>query len=205
MKYEELYRRAKSKDGLSANFTGKQVEKTATMATTANKKLFTNKTFGYQIKNESAEDITYALMDGSMETLDEIKKRYPHVKAILADGEFFTGTDTKKATCSVKGGNTIKYFQKYFGSVPAQVSTLDMQSTDKDNFYCDIEIGTPNPCGIEQLQTKALSDYLGTQQYDQNRIIARNINIPLSAAHIVLLTVKANSTVVLTFTISALL
>ena len=203
MKYEELYRRAKSKNGLSANFTGNQTKNTTKMAT-ANK-LFANKTFGFQIKNESAEDITYALMDGSMDTLEEIKKRYPHVKALLADGEFFTGTDTKKATCTCKGDGSIKYFQKYFSSVPAQASTLDMVSSDKENFYTDIEIGTPNPCGIEQLQRKALSDYLGTQQYAQNRTIARNINIPLSAAHIVLLTVKANSTVVMTFTVSALI
>lgn len=205
MRYDELYRRATSKNGLSANFTGKQKQQNYGEMVDKKSKLITNRTFGFKVENSTSEDLTFALMDGAMGSIEEIKKRYPHVKAVLADGEFFTGTDTKKVKCTCKGDGSIKYFQSYFSSVPAVAKTLDMVSSDKENFYTDIEVGTPNPCGIEQLQRKALSDYLGTQQYDQNRIIAKDINVPLSAAHFVTLTVRAGSSVTYTLTINSLM
>lgn len=201
MDFVELYQRAMRKDGLSANFNG-QPQKKEEMA-----KLIENKTFGYVIKNNTAEDICYALMPGALPSLEEIQKRYPQVQAILKDGVFYsTGKDDtkKEAVCSCKGEGTMAFFHKYFDSVPARVTTLDMTSTAKENFYTDVEIATPNPCGIEQLNRKALSDYLGTQQYDQNRIIAKDIVIPLTSAHLVLLTVKAGSTVTCTLTINSL-
>lgn len=206
MDFVELYKRAMRKDGLSANFDGQQ-QKEKKMG----KFLISNKTFGFVIKNDTPEDVTFALMSGSMPDLAEVKKRYPHVQAILKDGDFYTvktgegqAATTKKATCTCKGEGTIAYFQEYFKSIPGQITMLDMTSTDKTSFYTDVEMGTPNPCGIEQLTRKSLSDYLATSQYDQGRIIAKGIDIPLSAAHLVLLTVKAGALVTYTCTITTM-
>lgn len=206
MEFVELYQRAMGSKGLSANFYGQTQKNEKKMS-----KLIENKTFGFVVKNDTAEDVCFALMTGSMPDLAEVKRRYPQVKAILADGDFHSVTTgsgessvEKKVNCNCRGDGTIAYFRKYFESVSAQATTLDMTSSEKENFYTDVEVGTPNPCGIEQLRRKALSDYLGTQQYDQNRIIAKGINIPLTAAHLVLLTVKAGSTVTYTFTVNSL-
>lgn len=206
MNFVELYQRAMGSKGLSANFYGQTQKNEKKMS-----KLIENKTFGFVVKNDTDKDLCFAMMTGSMPDLAEVQRRYPHVNAILADGEFHSVTTgegesavTKKVKCTCKGDGTIAYFRKYFESISAQATTLDMTSSEKDNFYTDVEVGTPNPCGIEQLKRKALSDYLGTQQYDQNRIIAKGINIPLSAAHLVLLTVKAGSTVTYTFTVNSL-
>lgn len=206
MEFVELYQRSMGSKGLSANFYGQTQKNEKKMS-----KLIENKTFGFVVKNDTDKDLCFAMMTGSMPDLAEVQRRYPHVNAILADGEFHsvkTGEGesavTKKVKCTCKGDGTIAYFRKYFESISAQATTLDMTSSEKDNFYTDVEVGTPNPCGIEQLKRKALSDYLGTQQYDQNRIIAKGINIPLTAAHLVLLTVKAGSTVTYTFTVNSL-
>ena len=196
MNFAELYQRAMREDGLSANFDGK-TNKTRKKMT----KLIEGKTFGFVVKNNTAEDLCFALMRGSLPDLAEVQKRYPQVKALLKDGDFYTN-DEKKASCECRNGGTIAFFQEYFKSIPGTVTMLDMTSTEKENFYTEVEAGTPNPCGIEQLKSKALSDYLGTQQFDQNRVIAKGINIPLSAAHLVLLTVKAGSTVTYTLTIN---
>lgn len=205
MNFVELYQRAMREDGLSANFDGQQQKKEKKM------KLINNKTFGFVVKNDTPDDVTFALMTGSMPDLEEVKKRYPHVQAILKDGDFYTVKNgegenaiTKKATCTCKGEGTMAYFQEYFKSIPGNITMLDMTSTDKTSFYTDVEIGTPNPCGIEQLTRKSLSDYLATSQYDQGRIIAKGIDIPLSAAHMVLLTVKAGALVTYTCTVSTL-
>ncbi|MDE6493307.1 MAG: hypothetical protein K2L50_01835 [Bacteroidales bacterium] len=200
MNFVELYQRAMGPKGLSANFDGQTQKQEKEMT-----KMIENKAFGFVIKNDTADDISFALMPGALPNLSEIQKRYPHVKAILKDGEFFTDeTKTKKVTCSCRNGSTVAFFHEYFKSIPGQATTLDMTSTEKENFYTEVETGMPNPCVSETLKRQALSDYLGTQQFDQNRVIAKGINIPLSAAHLVLLTIKAGSTVTYTFTVNTL-
>ena len=198
MDFVELYRRAMGPKGLSANFDGQTQKKEKEMA-----KMIDNKAFGFVIKNDTPEDICFAFMPGALPNLSEIKKRYPHVKALLSDGKFFTDNG-KEVTCTCRNGSTVAFFHEFFKSVPGQATTLDMTSTEKENFYTEVETGTPNPCVADTLKRQALSDYLGTQQYDQNRVIAKGINIPLTAAHLVLLTIKAGSTVTYTLTVNTL-
>lgn len=196
MNFVELYQRAMGSNGLSANFDGKTQKREKEM-----EKLIANQPYGFVIKNDTPEDVCFALIPGAFPSLQELQKRFPHVKAILKDGEFFKD-DTKKVTCSCRNGSTVALFHSYFKSVSGVVTTLDMTSTEKENFYTEIEVGTPNPCVVDPLKRVALSDYLGTQQVDQNRVIAKNVNIPLSAIHLVLLTVKAGSTVTYTFSVT---
>lgn len=196
MDFAELYRKAMGPKGLSANFDGQTQKQETEMG-----KLIENKAYGLVIKNDTAEDVCFALMPGAFTSLEELQKRFPQVKAILKDGKFHT-SDNKDVTCTCRNGSTVDLFHSYFKSVTGVVTTLDMTSTEKENFYTEVEVGTPNPCVVESLKRVALSDYLGTQQYDQNRVIAKNINIPLSAIHMVLLTIKAGSTVTYTMSVN---
>lgn len=196
MDFAELYRKAMGPKGLSANFDGQTQKQEKNMG-----KLIENKAFGFVIKNDTSKDICFALMPGAFTSLDELQERFPSVKAIIKDGEFFKEGE-KKVTCTCRNGSTVDMFHSYFKSVTGVITTLDITSTEKENFYTEVEVGTPNPCVIDSLKRVALSDYLGTQQYDQNRVIAKNINIPLSAIHMVLLTIKAGSTVTYTCSVT---
>lgn len=199
MDFAELYRKAMGPKGLSANFDGQTQKQEKKMAN----KLIENKAFGFFIENETKKDVCIAIMPGAFRSLDDLQKRFPKVDAILRDGELYKigeGEEQKKVTCMCRNGSTVKLFQSYFQSVVGVANTLEVITNKKENFQTEIEIGTPNPCEVEGLKCKTLSDYLGTQQYDQGRIIAKGINIPFSAIHMVLVTVKAGSNVTYTFT-----
>lgn len=194
------YRRATGKKGLSANFIGNQNEKKMT-------KLIENKNFSMTVKNGLERDVTFALMPGAMGSIDEIKKRYPDVDAVLADGKFFTegeGDEAKSVTCTCKNTGTVAFFQDFFRHIPAVIRSIDMTSDNKEDFQNDIQYGIPNPFGIELLERLPLNGYLKTGQYDQNRILAENVNIPMSAVNVQFFTISAGATMTLKFTINSL-
>lgn len=199
MDFAELYRKAMGPKGLSANFDGKTQKQEKKMT-----KLIDNKAFGFVIDNDTEKDVCIAIMPGAFRSLEDLQKRFPKVNAILRDGEVYKvgeGENLKKVNCICRNGSTVKLFHSYFQSVTGVASMLEVITNKKENFQTEIEVGTPNPCEVEGLKSKTLSDYLGTQQYDQGRIIAKGINIPFSAIHMVLVTVKAGSSVSYTFTV----
>ncbi|MCM1168745.1 MAG: hypothetical protein NC324_02290 [Bacteroides sp.] len=170
-------------------------------------KLIENKNFAMTIKNETDNDVTFALMPGAMGTIGEIKKRYPDVQAVLADGKFYTegdGDAAKSVTCTCKNTGTVAFFQEFFKHIPAVIRSIDMTSDAKEDFQNDIQYGIPNPFGVELLERLPLNGYLKTGQFDQNRIQADNVNIPLSAVNIQLITISAGATMTLKLTINSL-
>lgn len=199
MDLQTVYRRATGRKGLSANFLGNQNDKTM--------KLIENKNFSMTIKNNLDRDVTFALMPGAMSSIEEIKKRYPDVDAILKDGAFLTegeGDAAKTVTCTCKNTGTVKFFQDFFAQIPAVIRSIDMTSDDKEDFQNDIQYGIPNPFGIEQLERLPLNGFLKTGQYDQHRILAENVNIPVSAVNIQLFTITAGATMTLKLTMNSL-
>lgn len=185
MDYMTVYRKATGSKGLSANFTGKTM-----------KKILDKDTFGFELKNTFGKDIVVALMPGVLVDIDEIKKRYPEVQAILTDGDVLVDADDddKKLVLDCYGASTMKTFQSFFNQVPGFIRSVDIISDQKSNFQQDIQVGTPNPCKIEPLERIRLNKYLGTGQYDQNRVVANGLNIPINAASLILLTIKGGST-----------
>lgn len=192
------------KNGLSSNFTG------STKPQNQNKmavKLIDKQNFSMTIKNGLDRDVTFALMPGAMENIAEIKKRYPAVDAVLGDGLFFTegvGDAAKSVKCTCKNTGTVAFFQEFFKHIPAVIRSIDMTSDAKEDFQNDIQYGVPNPFGIEQLERLALNGYLKTAQVDQNRILAENVNIPLSAVNVQFITISAGATMTLKLTIDSL-
>ena len=185
MSYETVYRKATGKKGLSANFIGKDM-----------KKILDKETFGFDLKSTFDKDVIVALMPGTLVDIDEIKKRYPEVQAILTDGDVLVDAadNEKKIVLNCYGSGTMKAFQEFFKQVPGFIRSVDIISDQKSNFQQDIQFATPNPCKIEPLERIRLNKYLGTGQYDQNRVVANGLNIPINAATLILLTIKAGST-----------
>lgn len=184
MNYETVYRKATGKKGLSANFTGKDM-----------KKILDKETFGFELKNTFGKDIIVALMPGVLVDIDEIKKRYPEVQAILKDGDVLVDDkdEKQKLVLTCDGSGTMKTFQEFFKQVPGFIRSVDIISDKKSNFQQDIQFATPNPCKIEPLERIRLNKYLGTSQYDQYRVVANGLNLSLNAASLILLTIKADS------------
>lgn len=201
MNYQELLKRAMGPDGLSANFTGKNNEKMEKILK------FEDKTFGMVVKNGTDKDVTFALIKGSFPNLEEIKKKYNDVDAILADGDFFEDTVdgyTKKANCRVIGASSVAHLQEFFAhGYEGEISNLQMTSTEKGNFYDTVQIALPSPFETMPAKQLDLSQYLDPSQFDQNRILADNIGIPLTPLNVVLFRIRAHSEINYTFTINA--
>ena len=165
-----------------------------------------NKTFRFVITNKSDKDLTFALTKGSFPTLPEIQKKYGDVQALLGDGVFYTDAEdsSKTVSCAVDGSSSIAHFQEFFlHGFSGIVSSLEMISTDKGNFYRSINAVVPTPFDHVPAESVSLSRYLGTDQFDQSRIIADGINIPLSPISLVTMTVLAHSSITVEFTLSA--
>lgn len=201
MNYQELLKRAMGSDGLSANFIGKNNE-------TMEKILkFENKTFGMVVKNGTDKDVTFVLVKGSFPNLEEIKKKYSDVDAILADGDFFEdGIEgyTKKVNCRVIGASSVAHLQEFFAhAYEGEITDLQMTSTEKNNFYDTVQVVLPSPFEAMPAQQLDLSQYLDPSQFDQNRILANNIGIPLAPLNMVMFRIRAHSEINYTFTINA--
>ena len=200
MEYKELLNRAMGPDGLSANFLGKK-------ETIMSSVVFQKKTFRMTVKNDTAEDLTFALVKGTFPDLGEIKKKYADVKAILADGDFFTvgeGDAAKKASCKVSGKTSVKHLQEFFAhGFEGEITNLEMISNEKGNFQEEIQAVIPSPFEAMPADSVALSQCLEPSQYDQNRVIAENIRVPLSPLALVTFTVLANSYVTYVLTINS--
>ncbi|MEG1499328.1 MAG: hypothetical protein RSA02_05215 [Bacteroidales bacterium] len=193
--YNELYKKAMSRNGgLSANFAG--TKKTENMST------LTDKTFKFTIKNTTNKDVCFAVLTGTLKEIREIGRKYPNVDAVLGDGDFFT-LDTKTANCKVVGGNSMTHFASYFRHAIGSVKHLEMISSEKQNFHTEIKVIYPEPFSIATEALVDVAQYLEPNQYDQNRLIARNINIPLNPFSMVLMTICANSEVIYTMTCNA--
>lgn len=177
-------------DGLSANFAGKKNEK-------MNRIKFENKKFAFTIKNDTDKDLTFALTKGTFPSIEEIKKKYDNVDVILADGDFFeTNVDgmKKKANCTVIGASSIAHLQECFShGYEGEIKTLQMNTDVKENFYEVVEASLPSPFETLPAQTIDLSTYLSPDQFDQNRIQAENIRIPLSPLSMVTFRIRAKS------------
>lgn len=179
-----MKRKATGLNGLSANFIGKMG------------KLINNKPFSFTLTNKSEESVTFALIQGALPDLEEIQKRYPEVDAILADGDFLTvgeGANAKKVTCKCKTFGSIAFLQEYFKTTPGFIRKMDISTDDRENFNNDIQFGAPNPCEVVALDRIPLSDYLGTDQFDQSRIKMNNLNIPYNGLGVVFMTISAKS------------
>lgn len=187
-------------DGLSANFTGKNNEKMSRVK-------FENKTFNMTVKNDTDQDLTFALTKGTFPNLEEIKKKYSNVDAILADGDFFeTNVDgvKKKANCKVIGASSVAHFQEFYShGYEGEIVTLQMNSTDKENFYEVVEAVLPTPFEATPARITDLSEYLSPDQYDQNRVLAPNIRIPLSPLAMVTFRIRAKSKIDFSFRITS--
>ena len=195
MNYQELIKRAMGQNGLSANFVGQNQ---------TNIMKLENKTFRFVLTNKSNEDLTFALTRGTFPTLAEIQKKYGNVKAILADGDFYKVSDTEKVSCDVDGHASVAHFQEFFAhSCEGVVTSMELISTEKGNFYREVKVVVPTPFDHVPGESVSLSRYLGTDQFDQNRLIADGINIPLSPLALVMMTILANSTITVEFTIDA--
>ena len=158
--------------------------------------LINKKPFSFTVNNPTDDNITFALIQGALPSLAEIKKRYPEVDAILAEGVFYTagtGEEAKKVTCKSKAFGSIGFLQEYFKTTPGFIRRMDITTTDRENFQCDVQHGAPNPCSVVDLNRIPLSDFLGTDQYDQFRIKAENLNIPFNGLSVVFITIVANS------------
>lgn len=185
MDYRTVKRKATEPNGLSANFIGKF------MGTLINKK-----PFSFTLTNKSEENITFALIQGALPNLEELQKRYPEVDAILYDGDFVTvgeGANAKKVTCKCKTFGSIAFLQEYFKTTPGFIRKMDISTDDRENFNNDIQYGAPNPCVVVALDRIPLSDYLGTDQYDQGRIKMENLNIPFNGLSVVFMTIAPKS------------
>lgn len=189
-------------DGLSANFTGKN-------KTTMQTIKFSYRTFGMTVKNDTDKTLTFALTKGTFPNLEEIKKKYSDVDAILADGEFFkdgTGNEatTKVATCTVDGASSVAHLQEFFAhAFEGEIVNMEMVSPSKTNFYDTVQAAIPSPFEAQPAQVTPLSQYLDPSQFDQNRILAEDIRIPLSPVSLVLFRIRAHSEINYTFTINA--
>lgn len=158
--------------------------------------LINKKPFSFTVSNPSDENITFALIQGALPDLAAIKKRYPDVDAILVDGNFYTvgtGENAKKLTCKCKTFGSIDFLQKYFSTTPGFIRKMDITTTDREDFQNDIQFGAPNPCDVVALNRIPLSNFLGTDQYDQNRIKAENLDIPFNGLSVVFMTITAGS------------
>lgn len=184
--YKTVYRKATGNKGLSANFIGQQ----------SMGKILEKEPFGFELKNDIKKDIIVALMPSTLGDIDEIKKRYPEVQVVLTDGDVMVDENNteRKLTLTCDGSSTMKAFQRFFGQVPGFIRSVDIISDNKSNFQQDIQFCTPNPCTIKPLERIRLNKYLGTGQYDQNRVVANGLNIPINAASLILLTIKGGST-----------
>lgn len=202
MNYNELLKRAMGPDGLSANFTGKNNK-------AMNIPNFDFKTFGMTVKNDTDKTLTFALTKGTFPNLDEIKKKYADVDAILTDGVFFKEgygdeATTKVATCVVDGASSVAHLQEFFShGFEGEVFNMEMVSSEKTNFYDTVQAVVPSPFEAQPAQVVPLSQYLDPGQFDQNRILADRIRIPLSPMHLVLFRIKKHSEINFTFTINA--
>lgn len=191
--YKEIYRKALGPRGLSANFTG--TNKNEIM-----KKAVEDGTFKFTVKNTTDEDVTFAILQGTFPDLSEMKKKYPSVKGILADGDFIEVAENKKVTCKVTGDTSVKHFSQFFRNAIGTAKHIEMISTEKGNFQEEVQVVHANPFVVSQIEKIGFSMYLKPNQYDQNRLIADNINVPLNPFAVVLMTVCANSDIVVTLT-----
>lgn len=187
-------------DGLSANFTGKNNEKMSRIK-------FENKTFRMVVTNDTDKDVTFALTKGTFPSLAEIKKKYADVNALLSDGVFFETTvdgEKQKATCQAIGNTSVAHVQEFFShAFEGEITDIEVTSTEKENFYEEIQSVVPSPFEAMPAQSVPLNAFLDPGQYDQNRVLANGIRVPLSPLAMVILRIKAHSTIKYSMTITA--
>jgi hypothetical protein len=176
-----------TQQNLSANFIGNNQKL---------KKMSKNvKNYEFKAKNTSKEDITLALITGTFPDLKEIQKSYPHIDAIVIDGKCaeVTGANAGEVTVDAKTGKSLLHLQNMISKWCMTVRTLEMVSMDKRNFQEYIEHAATSPFETFDLKKTRVADYLSPQQYDSNRVICENINVPLTPWTIVAFTIRAES------------
>ena len=176
-----------TRQNLSANFYGKN-QKSEKMK---NQRL---KKFEFKLKNTSDEDITLALIQGTYPSLEELQTAYNHIDGLFLDGECVKVSAGGEVTATAKKGRTFAHLlsmvDKGFDFV---VRDIEVMSADRGNFAENIEVTVTSVFEKVDMTTIRIADYLSTEQNDGNRVICRSVNIPLTAAHAVTFTVRANS------------
>ncbi|GHU85356.1 hypothetical protein FACS1894153_0400 [Bacteroidia bacterium] len=183
---------------LSANFEGENSK---------NKKM-TQKKFELKGSNSTSSDVKLALFKGTYSSIEEIKKIYPEIDAIIVDGTCLTlneGTQenpvNKTVVFNSKSKKSIAHMQEYAKRRIMQVSSLEMVSMDKRNFQEDIQYAETSPFNdARDFTGKRISDFVSPDQMDGNRAICRGINIPVNPASLVVITLRANSEIDLALT-----
>ncbi len=158
--------------------------------------------FEFKAKNETTEDVTIVLFQGSYPDLEEIQRAYPNIDCLALDGDCFvdgTGADAKKVTMKSKTEKTIEHLQKYVDKFKMNLSCLELQSADKRNFQGYLLVGETSPFETKPLVRIPLSDFVSTDQFDANRAVCDFANHPrwkeiiLSPVTFVALTICSDS------------
>jgi hypothetical protein len=187
MRFNELYSKAMSPQGLSANFIGAQKKEN----------VMKQKTLSFSIENASAVARTIALTLGGYPDFAALKAAYPAIDALLKEGVMLSHkegeADVTDLKCEVTNNIRIANLQEYVKRNMARIKDLRLRTDNKENFLYEVEICVPNP--FEILPTKALplQQYVKDTAIDQNHLVATGINLPFNNDVLVLLHIKGDS------------
>ncbi|MDR0763004.1 MAG: hypothetical protein LBF01_00720 [Bacteroidales bacterium] len=191
LRFNDLHRKAFSKDGLSANFIGRAD------GGVQNKTIMGNltKTFNFSVKNETTTAKRVAFGLSTFPDLETLKEKYG-VNAVLSEGVMLTegtGDAAKKLSCAVQSTIKLKHIQEFYKVSEIVIRDLELMSENKDNFLEEIEMCVPNPFEIVPMKSVGLRQWKDNKATDQNMLSATGINLLLHKTTLVVFTIKANS------------
>ncbi len=191
--FNELYSKAMSPQGLSANFIGAQKEAQKKEKVMAIKQ----KTLNFSIENNSAEAKTIALTLGGYPDFAALKEAYPAIDALLQEGVMLSHrngeTDVTDLHCEVTNNIRIANVQEHVKRNLVRIKDFELRSDNRDNFLYEIETCVPTPFEVVPTKALPLRQYVKDTAIDQNRLVASGINLPFNNDILVLLRIKGNS------------